>query len=214
MKVKKFHTGYYDANSYLINGKVLIDTGINTNALIAEIEKNIDINDLELIVLTHCHYDHTAAAEAIARKSGARIAIHRDDVELLHHDEASAAAAFDSIAPSFEPDILLDDGESISIGNGEHLQIIHTPGHTPGGICLYEPVSKSLFSGDTVFPQGSIGRTDFIGGNSANISGSIQKLTQLDVRTMYPGHGDPTSENVKRQIELSYRMAKSIFRII
>ncbi len=214
MNVKKFHTGYYDANSYLINGKVLIDTGINTNALIAEIEKSIDINDLELIVLTHCHYDHTAAAEAIARKSGARIAIHKDDVKLLHHDEASAAAAFDSRAPSFEADVLLDNGESISIGNGEHLQIIHTPGHTPGGICLYEPISKSLFSGDTVFPQGSIGRTDFIGGNSAKISESIQKLTHLDVRTMYPGHGDPTSDNVKRQIELSHRMAKSIFKII
>ena len=214
MQVKKFHTGYYDANSYLVNGKVLIDTGINTNALISEIEKNIDIHNLELIVLTHCHYDHTAAAEAIARKSGARIAIHKDDVELLHHDEASAAVAFDSIAPSFEPDVLLDDGESIPIGNEEHLQIIHTPGHTPGGICLYEPVSKSLFSGDTVFPQGSIGRTDFIGGNSAKISGSIQKLTQLEVSTMYPGHGDPTSDNVKRQIELSYRMAKSIFKII
>jgi glyoxylase-like metal-dependent hydrolase (beta-lactamase superfamily II) len=214
MNVKKFHTGYYDANSYLVNSKVLIDTGINTDALITEIEKNIDINDLELIILTHCHFDHTAAAEAIARKSGARIAIHKDDVELLHHDEASAAAAFDSRAPSFKPDVLLDDGESIPIGNGEHLQIIHTPGHTPGGICLYEPVSKSLFSGDTVFPQGSIGRTDFIGGNSSKISGSIQKLTQLDVRTMYPGHGEPTSENVKRQIELSYRMAKSIFKII
>jgi glyoxylase-like metal-dependent hydrolase (beta-lactamase superfamily II) len=214
MQVKKFHTGYYDANSYLVNGKVLIDTGINTNALIAEIEKNIDIHDLEYIILTHCHYDHSASAEAIAKKSGARIAIHKNDVEGLHHNEASAAAAFDSKAPSFVPDVLLDEGESISIGNGEHLQIIHTPGHTPGGICLYEPLSKSLFSGDTVFPQGSIGRTDFIGGNSAKISESIQKLTQLDVRTMYPGHGDPTSDNVKRQIELSYRMAKSIFKII
>ncbi|NTV79060.1 MAG: MBL fold metallo-hydrolase [Clostridiales bacterium] len=214
MNVKKFHTGYYDANSYLVNGKVLIDTGINTAALIAEIEKNIDIHDLKLIVLTHCHYDHTASAEAIAEKSGAQIAIHKNDVEGLHHNEASAAAAFDSKAPSFEPNVLLDEGESIPIGNGEHLEIIHTPGHTPGCICLYEPVSKSLFSGDTVFPQGSIGRTDFMGGNSAKISESIQKLTKLDVRTMYPGHGDPTSDNVKRQIELSYRMAKSIFKII
>lgn len=214
MQVKKFHTGYYDANSYLVNGKVLIDTGINTNSLISEIEKNIDIQKLELIILTHCHYDHSAAAEAIAKKSGARIAIHKDDVELLHQDEASASIAFDSRAPSFEPDILLEDGESIPIGNGEHLQIIHTPGHTPGGICLYEPASKSLFSGDTVFPQGSIGRTDFTGGNSIKISESIEKLTHLDVRTMYPGHGDPTSDNVKRQIELSHRMAKSIFKII
>lgn len=214
MNVKKFHTGYYDANSYLVNGKVLIDTGINTDALIAEIEKSVDIKDLELIILTHCHYDHTAAAEVIAKKSGAKIAIHKDDVEGLHHHEASAAAAFDSKAPAFEPDVLLEEGESIPIGDEAHLEIIHTPGHTPGCICLYEPVSKSLFSGDTVFPQGSIGRTDFIGGNSTKISESIQKLTKLDVRTMYPGHGEPTSDNVKRQIELSYRMAKSIFKII
>ncbi|WP_367344290.1 MBL fold metallo-hydrolase [Methanomethylovorans sp.] len=214
MNVRKFHTGYYDANSYLVNGKVLIDTGINTDALITEIEENIDINDLELIILTHCHYDHSAAAEAIARKSGALIVIHKDDVELLHHDKASAAEAFDSRAPSFEPDVLLSGGENIPIGDGEHLQVIHTPGHTPGGICLYEPISKSLFSGDTVFPQGSIGRTDFMGGNSAKISESIQKLTELDVRTMYPGHGEATSDNVKRQIELSYHMAKSISKTI
>ncbi|MBC7085063.1 MAG: MBL fold metallo-hydrolase [Methanomethylovorans sp.] len=214
MQVKKFHTGYYDANSYLVNGKVLIDTGINTNSLISEIEKIIDIKNIELIILTHCHYDHTASAEIISKKSGADIAIHKADIKLLHHDEGSAAAAFGSKAPSFEPDILLEGGENISISDEEHLEIIHTPGHTPGCICLYEPLSKSLFSGDTIFPQGSIGRTDFIGGSAAQISNSIKKITQLDIKIMYPGHGEPTSDNVNRQIELSYHMAKNIFNII
>ncbi len=210
MQVKQFNAGLYDAESYLINGKVLIDTGINTAALLAEIEKSIDIKELELIVLTHCHFDHTAAALEIAEKSGAKIAIHNDDAPLLKDDAASASTAFGYKSPGFEPDILLEEGKKIELGNDEFLEVIHTPGHTPGGICLYEKSSKSLFSGDTVFPGGSIGRTDFKGGNRSDLIESIEKLVQLDVETMYPGHGMITSGNVNMQIEQSLKMSRSI----
>ncbi|MBN2110139.1 MAG: MBL fold metallo-hydrolase [Methanosarcinaceae archaeon] len=211
MHVSHFNTGLYDANSYLINGRVLVDTGMNTRGLVAEIGKNIDIKDLELIILTHCHYDHTASAEEIARLSSAKIAIHKDDAPFLKNDRISAAALFGYKAPSIEPDILLEDGDRLPIGNDEELLVIHTPGHTPGGICLYEENSKSLFSGDTVFPNGSIGRTDFEGGNRSQLTESINRLVKLDVRTLYPGHGEVTSEDVNSQLGSSLRMSKSIF---
>ncbi|WP_319506093.1 MBL fold metallo-hydrolase [uncultured Methanolobus sp.] len=210
MQVKHFNTGLYDANSYLINGKILIDTGMNTEGLVAEIRKNIDIKDLELIILTHCHYDHTASALEISHLSGAKIAIHKDDAALLKNDNVSAAALFGYRAPSIEPDMLLNEGDRIPIGNNEELEVIHTPGHTPGGICLYEANSKSLFSGDTVFPSGSIGRTDFEGGNRSQLTESINKLVQLDVKTLYAGHGEVTSNDVNKQIGFSLRMSKSI----
>ncbi|WP_406660275.1 MBL fold metallo-hydrolase [Methanolobus sp. ZRKC3] len=210
MQVKQFNAGLYDANSYLVNGRVLIDTGINTSALLAEIEKNIGIKELELIILTHCHFDHSAAALEIAEKSGARIAIHKDDAALLKDNDANASNAFGYKNFDLEPDMLLEEGEKIPIGSDEILELIHTPGHTPGGICLYESTSKSLFSGDTVFPNGSIGRTDFKGGNRLMITESIKKLVQLDVQTLYPGHGMATSDNVNEQIEQSLKMSRSI----
>ncbi|WMW23867.1 MBL fold metallo-hydrolase [Methanolobus sediminis] len=210
MQVKHFIIGLYDANSYLINGKILVDTGMSTEGLISAITENIDIKDLELIILTHCHYDHTASAQAIADISGAKIAIHKDDEPLLSNDTISAAAMFGNKAPVIKPDMLLEEGDRIPIGNDEELEVIHTPGHTPGGICLYEANSKSLFSGDTVFPNGSIGRTDFQGGNRSQLTESINKLVQLDVKTLYPGHGEVTSNDVNTQIQFSLRMSKSM----
>jgi glyoxylase-like metal-dependent hydrolase (beta-lactamase superfamily II) len=210
MQVKHIIIGLYDANSYLINGKILVDTGMSTDGLISAIKENIDIEDLELIILTHCHYDHTASAQAIADMSGAKIAIHKDDEPLLSNDTISAAAMFGNKAPSIKPDMILEEGDRIPIGNDEELEVIHTPGHTPGGICLYEANSKSLFSGDTVFPNGSIGRTDFQGGNRDQLTNSINKLVELDVKTLYPGHGEVTSNDVNTQIQFSLRMSKSM----
>ncbi|WP_406656073.1 MBL fold metallo-hydrolase [Methanolobus sp. ZRKC2] len=210
MQVKHFNIGLYDANSYLINGKILIDTGMSTEGLIAAIEESIEIKDLELIILTHCHYDHTASAQEIARLSGAKIAIHKKDEPFLKNDNMSASAMFGHRAPSIEPDMLLEERDRIPIGDDEELEVIHTPGHTPGGICLYEAQTKSLFSGDTVFPNGNIGRTDFQGGNSSELTESISKLVKLDVKTLYPGHGEVTSNDVNRQIDLSLNMSRSI----
>lgn len=209
MQVKKFNVSLYDANSYLVNDRVLIDTGTNADSLSIEINAQADLKKIELIILTHCHYDHTKATKRIAELSCANVAIHKNDVESLSDRIKSVATLFGDNAPNIKPDIILDGTEEIPIGNGEVLKLIHTPGHTPGCICLYEVHSKSLFSGDTVFPDGSIGRTDFIGGSSNMLVKSIEKLMELDVKVMYPGHGFVTDRNVNSQIKLSYRMAKS-----
>ena len=202
MQVIKINNSPYDANAYLVNGTILIDVGMDSSEIISELEKHIALDDLEMIFLTHCHYDHSGGAAGVARATGAKIAVHKNDASLLGNPDASASRLFGKKSPIIVPDILLSGGEKF----GE-LEIIHTPGHTPGGICLYDPISKTLFSGDTVFQDGSFGRTDLYGGNSSELIGSIRKLTLLDVNIMYPGHGEIVVNNANEQIKLSLLMA-------
>ena len=202
MQVIKINNSPDDANAYLVNGTILIDVGMDSSDIIHELEKHIDPHDLDLIILTHCHYDHSGGAGGVAAATGAKIAVHKNDAGLLLNPDASASRLFGKKAPIIVPDILLAGDEKF----GE-LEIIHTPGHTPGGICLYDPKSKILFSGDTVFQDGSFGRTDLYGGDSSQLIGSIKKLTLLDVDIMYPGHGEVVKNNVNEQIKLSLMMA-------
>jgi hydroxyacylglutathione hydrolase len=203
MQVIKLRTSLYDANAYLVDRHILIDVGMDARSVIAELGKYVRPGDLETIILTHCHYDHTGGAGEVAAAFGAKIAIHEDDAPLLGNPNASASSMFGEKAPSAVPDILLKGGEFF----GE-LEVIHTPGHTPGGICLYSARSKILFSGDTVFQDGSFGRTDLYGGSTQQLIRSIEKLSLLDVSAMYPGHGDIVKEDASEQIKLSLMMAR------
>lgn len=202
MQVIKLRNSPYDANAYLVDGTMLVDVGMDGEYIISELEKHIQPKRLETIILTHCHYDHSGGAGAVARATGAKVAIHKDDAPLLNNARASASQLFGERAPDVLPDILLKGGEFF----GE-LEVIHTPGHTPGGICLYDAESKTLFSGDTVFPEGSFGRTDLYGGNASQLLESIKKLALLDVEVMYPGHGDVIKNNAREQIKMSLMMA-------
>lgn len=208
MEVRYICPTAYDSSVYLVNGKVLIDAGMSSDLIIKQIEKYIKLTDLKLIVLTHCHYDHTAAAAAIAEKSGAKVGIHKADLEGVNDEYMSVSVLFGDRAPAVKPTITYEEGDKIDIGNGEYLEVIHTPGHSKGSICLYEPVSKSLFSGDTVFPGGGFGRMDFDGSEPDKMLGSIEKLTELDVKTLYSGHGAPADRDGNKQIMASYTMLK------
>lgn len=202
MKVIRLQNSPYDANAYLVDGRILVDAGMDAHPIISQLEKFIKPGELETIILTHCHYDHSGGAAQVASAFGAKIAIHREDAPLLSSSRGSASELFGEKAPSIVPDILLSGGETF----GE-LEVIHTPGHTPGGICLYSARLKALFSGDTVFPDGSFGRTDLAGGNAQSLIESIKKLTTLDVSIMYPGHEDIVSKDANEQIRLSLMMA-------
>jgi len=187
-------------NAYLIDGTVLVDAGIDP--------REVAGYDIELIILTHCHFDHTCAAPEIARMTGAKIAIHEADAKLLDDDYATSSVLFGERAPEISPDMLLYGGEIFESDNFM-LEVIHTPGHTPGGICLYESETRSLFSGDTVFPNGGIGRCD-LGGDLSDLIRSIELLTTLDPEVLYPGHLDVTDANVSSQIELSLANAREL----
>jgi hydroxyacylglutathione hydrolase len=208
MEVRYICPTAYDSSIYLINGTVLIDAGMSSDMVIKQLEKYIKITDLKLIILTHCHYDHIAAAAAIAEKSGAKVGVHEADLEGVNDEYLSVSVLFGERAPQVKPTIIYKEGDKIDIGNGEYLEVIHTPGHSRGSICLYEPVSKSLFSGDTVFPGGSFGRMDFEGSEPDKMLGSVEKLTRLDVKTLYPGHGAPTDRDGNNQIRSSFTMLK------
>ncbi len=208
MEVRYICTTANDSSVYLVNGKVLIDAGINSNLIIKQLERYIKLTDLKIIILTHCHYDHVAAAAEISKKSGAEIGIHKADLEGVNDEYLSVSVLFGESAPAVKPTIIYEEGDKIDIGNGEYLEVIHTPGHSRGSICLYEPVSKSLFSGDTVFPGGGFGRMDFEGSEPDKMLGSVQKLTKLNVKTLYSGHGAPTDRDGNNQILASYTMLK------
>jgi glyoxylase-like metal-dependent hydrolase (beta-lactamase superfamily II) len=213
MEVRYICPTAYDSSVYLVNGKVLIDAGINSDLIIKQLERYIKLSDLRLIILTHCHYDHIAAAAEISKKSEAEVGVHKADLEGINDEYLSVSVLFGESAPAVKPTIIYEEGDKIDIGNGEYLEVIHTPGHSRGSICLYEPVSKSLFSGDTVFPGGSFGRMDFEGSEPDKMLGSIEKLTKLDIKTLYPGHGAPTDRNGNDQIMASYTMLKMMMGV-
>ena len=196
----QIHSFSQYANAYLIDGTVLIDAGIDPAVIRGQ--------DLEMIILTHCHFDHTCKAPAIAEMTGAKIAIHEEDALLLGDDLATVAVLFGKHAPEITPDLLLHGGETLEF-DGFALEVIHTPGHTRGSISLYEPETRSLFSGDTIFPDGGIGRYD-LGGDIAALVHSIELLASLDVAVMYPGHLEVTDVDVPAQIRLSLEQARML----
>ena len=212
MQIDRIVPGYYDSNIYVINRKILIDTGMTAGEVLPRLEAVMPLKDIELIILTHTHYDHSGCAGEIIAHSNAKLAIHEADAPFLQDNNRSGALNFGSIIQCPAPDILYRDGDKIPIGpneNGEeeYLEVIHTPGHTVGCICLYEKNSKTLFSGDTIFSEGSIGRTDFQISAPEKMTASIAKLAALDIENLYPGHSGPTIGNAGRSVELSYRMS-------
>lgn len=142
------------------------------------------------IINTHGHIDHIAGNRAIKEATGADILIHRDDAERLGDGQLNGSFLFGMDIKSPPADRLLLDGDIIELG-GLNLKVLHTPGHTPGGICLL--VAGTVFTGDTLF-AGSIGRTDLPGGSEEAILGSInEKLMSLpDDTSVRPGHGPRT----------------------
>ncbi len=163
------------ANSYIF-GTVLVDAGLLPMA-IREYKDGIDT-----IVLTHCHFDHIAHVKEIAHMCKAKVAIHREDAAGLVDDSRSLSMHFCARSPGMIPDIILNEGDTIG-----GLQVIHTPGHTPGSICLYSAPDKVLISGDTVFTDGAFGRYDFPGGSRQSLAHSLDRLGSSMWRGCIPG---------------------------
>lgn len=190
-------------NAYIINEKILVDAAI-TPVAVSKFIPNFKTT-IEYIVITHSHFDHIAYLEQLARLTGAKICIHEADADGLSDERINMSMeVFGSHTPKLNPDILLKGGEIF-----EGYTIIHTPGHTPGGICLFNPETGDLFSGDTIFGDGSFGRFDFRGGSREELKDSLEKLAQLDVKAIYPGHGLPATEHGAGLIKaaLAYMMS-------
>jgi glyoxylase-like metal-dependent hydrolase (beta-lactamase superfamily II) len=159
---------------------------------------------IDTIILTHCHYDHIAHVKEIAHMCKAKVAIHKADTRGLVEDLHSLSMNFGARSPGIAPDTVLNDGDTV----GE-FTVIHTPGHTPGCICLYSEKDRVLISGDTVFADGYFGRYDFPGGSRTELARSLDRLATLDVMGLYAGHGEPTEEDGGRCIAAAVGLMKS-----
>lgn len=191
MKIETIPNGMLDTNSYLIISGTecaIIDAGVPS-----EVMKNLLSKkefSVKYIILTHGHYDHIYYADETRKITGAKLAIHNDDKEFLQNTFYNASSFFEPRTIS-TPEIVLEDDQLLPLGDST-IKIIHTPGHTPGGICIL--ADQNLFTGDTLF-RGSIGRTDLPGGDYQEIIESIhEKLFTLnDSIIVYPGHGNSST---------------------
>jgi hydroxyacylglutathione hydrolase len=204
MKIDTLVLGMYQNNSYVLRKDerhadcIIIDTGLDSGPLIDFLEEK----ELKpaAVLLTHGHADHTAGLWALKEHwPDVKVAVHEADADMVSHPQKnmSALAGMEFAAP--KPDILLKDGAVVEYA-GISLEVLHTPGHTPGGACFYSAAAGVAFAGDTIF-AGSVGRTDFPYGNTAQLLKSIsEKLLALPETTrIYSGHGPATTiRNEKR----------------
>ena len=185
----------YDSNIYIFED-VIVDTGTGDNiGYIKDSMKKADItvDDLSLIVNTHNHFDHIGGNKCFDLE----VAMHRDDAKAIEagDNEATVASMFGRSMNGMKIDRILEEGDKI-----HDFEVIHTPGHTKGGICLYN--GEILISGDTVFAGGGCGRMD-IGGDINDMKKSLKRLSQMNVKYLLPGHGPWVSDG-SRHIKMAY----------
>ena len=200
MIIKSLAVGPIQANCFIIGCETtltgaVIDPGDDADRIMAEVKKaNLHIDH---IINTHGHFDHVGGNRRLKDATGAALMIHSLDAPMLAQLDRMAGAFGLNAENSPAPDRRLEDGDTVQVGD-LRLAVLHTPGHTPGGISLH--TNGCVFVGDTLF-QGSIGRTDFPGGDFDTLIASIRtKLFTLDDQTtVYTGHGPETTIGAEKR---------------
>ena len=199
MIIEKVVVGPFATNCYIVGDEstregIIIDPGDEAKKILKRVhELGLDI---KLILLTHGHIDHAGALKEVKEATNAEVAVHTDDANFDRYQSAGLVLGLSYPNPP-APDRLLKDGDILDIA-GMHFKVLHTPGHSVGGICLLR--DGVVFSGDTLF-NCSIGRSDLPGGNHSQLLESIRsKLLVLDEdTTVYPGHGEDTTIAAERK---------------
>lgn len=189
MEYFRLPVGSYQANCYLVFDKqknaVVIDPGAEPERLLRCIREHELC--VKVILLTHAHFDHMMAVAEIQQATGAPLWLHEAEVSALSDDRRSMVP----VPYPLTAQRLLHDGEEFAVG-GLPFTVLHTPGHTEGSVCYL--CSGTLFSGDTFFAGGGVGRTDFVGGSSAALWHSLERLSSLPPSTrVAAGHGEETT---------------------
>lgn len=201
LAVKHMVVGAVATNCYLAENTrtkeaLIIDPG-DSAGKIAQIIKNEEVTPVA-VLLTHGHFDHAMAAEELAQEFQIPVYAHEKEQETLETPRINLSGMIGQ-SLAFHADRYVRDGEELDLA-GFRIQVLHTPGHTLGGVCYYLESEKTLFSGDTLFCQ-SVGRTDFPTGSASTLIRSIkEKLMPLpDDTTVYTGHEDMTTIGMERK---------------
>lgn len=212
MKIDSFFCGDLMVNCYVLSQEgrddcIVIDPG--------EVWPVLDyLNEFQkkpaAILLTHGHFDHIGGAKQLREETGALICIHTMDADKLQSNRKNLSVLTGQLLEPFEADRLLEDGEVLDYA-GITLEVIHTPGHSVGGVCFVAKEERAIFCGDTVFYE-SCGRTDFPDGNQLDLYHSIaDKLFTLEGDyTLYPGHDMKTTLEHERKYNMLYTTGKRL----
>lgn len=207
MEFEKLVVGIGETNTYILYDEntleaIIIDPGDEGKRLIQYIDKKFW--KLQGIILTHYHYDHIGAVEELKEKYQCPIYAHKKEIQGLKDPGINHSKSSYQKPISIDVDKALVHGDMINIGDIT-LEVIHTPGHTPGGICLKVKEHPIIFTGDTIFSD-DLGRTDLVGGSGEQLRKSItNKVSKWsDTVVIYPGHGEASSmEKVRRSSAFS-----------
>jgi len=202
MILQKIIVGPLESNCYIIADEhtketLIVDPGDEPDSIIDFIkENNLQV---KYIVCTHAHFDHVGAVSDMKQETGAQIVIHRDEMDLYRNTREQAALWGFDLGVLPEPDMMVSEGDVLEIG-GLKFVILHTPGHSPGGICISG--EGILITGDTVF-SGSVGRTDLYGGSIVQLRKSFKRLMSFSEKTkILPGHGPETTVEREKKVNL------------
>lgn len=191
----------FTTNTYIVTDEESGETAVVDPSLPEEsLMEKLNGKNVKYVLLTHGHFDHTCGAKMIKENTGAKVVIHKEDDEMLHDisknefEENCIGSKF----PEVYADINSEDGTELMLGNTK-ITVMHTPGHTKGGVCYLFNEDRVMFSGDTLFRL-TAGRADLYGGNGREELRSLVRIRELEGDyKVYPGHDESTTLEFERQ---------------
>lgn len=205
IQVDRVVVGPIETNCYIVRSQehvMVVDPGDDADRIIACLGDAVP----ETVVLTHGHWDHIQAVGELVARYHVPVLAHSSEIEVIEDPELNGSFGH-GLRPEISVDRALEDGDVIPLGEAG-FRVLHTPGHSLGSICLYEESEGVLFSGDTLFADGSVGRTDLFQGDGRALGHSCQtRIAPLpDSCAVYPGHGRATTIGEERRMNLLLRV--------
>ena len=199
VEVKSIIRSGYSSNVFLVKSEknFIVDAGMNRPEELIDSIKEF-IPDIDVVILTHRHIDHVGNAKRLSEEFDIPLYAEKKEAQAMENGDES------TLARQFSKDIFPLEVNTIDFDTYSGFEILHTPGHTNGCICLYHPEEKILFSGDTIFSNGGIGRSDLPTGNINELKDSIKNLTKYDIEKIYPGHMTIVERNGNKHVKRSY----------